>query len=375
MSGNYGHYGRPALNAAIAIGTAIVLFFILPFGVIQFRGFSTPKNNWVRFDEAAELMARGPDSLALFSWSTTLMWTGLFIAALGATLLMVLGFQPLKVDAARWIGASGGLVLVIGSAMAFMPAMYHVGTGFSTFMGTLLFTEFRAQFWAITPVIVAIACLVAAYAGLDIMVRVSANRDGIRDSAAAHARTARWAMAFMAAVLIVPWAIGLLPDGVSDEVNFRIDGDDTAPLFFSAQDIQGVTVSEMDDHGRLRYARQGDWDWMQTTITLLVAAAWTSLAIGALGTFVGTLRSVGLGVGIERGVRILLYPAGLVWLGAALFYVVSWFMAKPDAGVKDTFLPGFWPILVPIVAYFVIKQQWAIVTAPAEEMATFTVVA
>ncbi len=362
-----GHFGRPALNALIAVGGSIVAFFLVPFGFIEFRGYATPKDHVVNFASAQKYMDRAPDVLSHFSWSTTLVWVGLFLALLGAVLLVVMGQQPLKVDAARWIGSSGAFAIVLGGGLAFMACMYHVGTGFSTFLGALMQTEFRSQFWAISPVLVAAACAYAVHNALGVMVRVSANRDGIRDNAAAHASMVRWAMAFMGVVLVVPWAIGLMYDGVSDEVNFVIDGDDTAPLFFSAQDIQGATVSEMEDHGRLRFAREGDWQWLGTSLSVLVGAAWASFSVGLIGAFVGTLRSVGVGPGAETVVRALGYVVLVLWAIAALFYLASWFLAKPASSTSNTFLPGFWPILVPLAGYFVIKSHLAMAKAPAQQ--------
>ncbi len=353
---NYGHYGLPAMRAAIATGVAILAHLVIPFGVIQYRGPAAPKPLVLRFFEASDMYSSAPGALGSVGWSSGLLFGGLAVAALGVTILMVLGYQPLTIDLARWFGAVGGFLTVIGAAMALTPSMYHVGTGFSTFMGTLLFTEFRSQYWAVSPVIVAVCMGIAIHHGLQVMTKVAANRDGIRDAALSHAGAVRLGSVFLAAVLLVPWSIGLLPDGVSDSLNFAL-GDDNAPLFFSAQDVQGATLSELAPAGHLRYARETDWQWTGLGITIMSVTAWAAILVGSLGAFAGTMRSVGMPRGVETAVRVLFVPIGLGWVASALLYLASWIFFAPRSGLDATFLPGFWPVLVPVPAYFLIRKQ------------------
>lgn len=344
MDKNYGHFGAPAWYAAIAVGVALLAHLVAPFGVIEYRAPAAPDDDLVTGFEASDTMDDLPAALSAIRWSLGLVWTGIALAALGGALLLVLGYQPLKVDAARWIGCVGGLLTVIGSTLALMPSMYHAGTGFATFLGTLLLTEFRVQFWAISPAVVAGASLVAIHHALRVMVRVTANRDDIRQAAERHAGAARAGAALMAAVLLVPWSIGLLPDGLNDGRSIRVDGGGTAPLFFSAQDIQGATLAELAPGGHLRY--QDGWDLLGTSITVLVALAWVAIALGVLGALVGTARSVGMPRSLEGAMRMLLLPTALLWLAAAILYLLSWIFFKPEPQPGATFLPGFLPIAV-----------------------------
>lgn len=354
---NYGHFGRPAWTAGIAAAVALLAHLIVPFGVVDYRGPASPDDELITGWEASEMMSRVPGLLVSLNWSLGLVWTGIAVAALGSTLLLVLGYQPLKVDAARWLGASGGLLCALGGAIMLMPAMYYVGTGFSTFLGTLLFTEFDANFWAISPVLVAVAAGVVIHNGLRVMTRVSANRDGIRDDCLLHADAVRWGAVLMAAVLMVPWAIGLLPDGLSDAFGTRLQGDGKAPLFFSAQDIQGATLAELSFGGHLRYGSQEDWSTLGLALDVMLALAWTAIALGLAGALVGTARSVGMPAALDRTVRWLLAPTALLWVAAAILYLVSWFVAKPRPSPGGTFLPGFFPIIVAIVGFFLLRQH------------------
>ncbi len=353
---NHGHFGRPATVAAIAIGAALLAHLILPFGVVEFRGPAAPDAELFRFFEASQAYQDAPDVLAPAGWSLGLLLTGMAIAGLGAAILVVMGHQPLQVDAARWIGASGGLLVVAGASVMAVPAFYHVGTGFATFMGSITFTEFRAQFWAISPVIAAAASLVAAHQGLHIMTKVCANRDGIRDTATGHADAARAGLALLALVLFVPWSIGMLPDGLNDGLQTNVEDTGRAPLFFSAQDIQGATLAELTPAGPLRYGSEEDWRLTKIALDVMMAAALVTVAIGTLGAFIGTARSVGGPSGLESTLRVLFLPMVLLWAAATIVYAMSWFTAKPrpDAGL---FLPGFWPVLVPIAAWFAGRQQ------------------
>lgn len=366
MDRNYGHFGAPAWYAAIAVGVALLAHLAVPFGVIEYDGPAPLDNDLITGFEASNIYDDLPDALTALRWSLGLVWIGIAVAALGGAMLLVLGYQPLKVDAARWIGCLGGLLTVVGATMSLMPSMYHTGTGFSTFLGMLLFTEFRVQFWAISPVIVAVASLVAIHHGLRVMVRVSANRDGIRDAAERHAGAARAGAGLMATVLMVPWSIGMLPDGLNDGRSMRVDGGSTAPFFFSAQDIQGATLAEVAMGGHLRYA--GDsWQMLGLGINVLVALAWVAIVVGALGALVGTARSVGLPSILEAMVRFLLVPTALLWVAAAILYLLAWFYFKPVPDPGARFLPGFLPIVVLIPGALLLWRHARIAGLPAAQ--------
>lgn len=366
---SWGHYGRPALICSIAIGIGLIAQLLLPFGVVEFRGPANPPLEWYRFFEAAEAFRDAPDAMSPATWSVGLIWIGIAIAALGAGILMVMGQQPLNVDPARWIGAVGGLLVVIGSAVMGMSAWYHVGTGFATFLGTIMASEFRAQFWAISPVIVAAASVVALHNGLKVMTKVCVARDGIRERATRHADATRRGMVLLAAILFVPWSIGILHDGLNDGFQTQVEDTPRAPLFFSAQDIQGVTLAELTPGGPLRYGSEDDWRWTKISLDVMLGAAWAVIAIGALGTFLGTARSVGAPASAETPMKILMVPMVIAWIAAGLAWLLTWFTftPRPEAGL---FLPGFWPILVAIVAFLTIRAQRPIAVGTSSDIVT-----
>lgn len=357
---HHGHFGRPSTIAAIAVGAAILAYFLVPFGVVEFDGPAAPKDDVLLAGEVGNMYEDAPRILTPASWSMGLMVTGLVIALVGVLILMILGRQPLEVDMARWMGAVGGATTVVGSAMALLPAAYHFGTGFNTFLGMVFFTEFRSQFWAISPVLITLACLVAIHTGLQVMVKVAANRDGIRDRSAMHADGVRFGMLFLVAMLLVPWSIGILPDGVSDSLSITRADDGTAPLFFSAQDVQGATPSELINGGRLRYSGDADWSLMKVALSVMQIAPWAALGVGVLGALAATAESTGVPATLSRAARGLTAIVLLAWIVAGIFYAITWFTFTPRDGTGHTFLPGFLHVAVPVVGLLAARIHWRI---------------
>lgn len=358
----YGHFGAPSLHAAVALGTALVAHLLVPFGYIEYRGFAPPDGKLLWLKGAADLMDQAPSYIQPLNQNLWVLGAGLIVGGAGAAMLMVMGQQPLRVDAARWIGCSGGLLVALGGALALMTSMYYVGTGFATFMGTVTFTEFRSQYWAISPVIVAAASAYAIHCGLRVMVRVTTSHDGIRAKAAAHAEGARRSAVLLLVIILVPWAVGLLPDGISDEVGHPIPGDTRAPLFFSLQDVQGATLGELAPGGDLRFASEQDWTLLKIGLTVLLGLAWSAFVAGLIGTAIGTVRSVGGGEGWDQFGRVLMAPVGLFWIAGLVFFLISWFAVKPRDDPGGTFLPGFLNIVgVSVAMMYLLAAQRRIV--------------
>lgn len=354
---NYGHFGRPSLHIAIAAGVALLSHVLLPFGVVDYRGPAALDDDVLTLAQAREVRGFAPDSLQVANANPDLALAGIIIAGAGAALLLVMGYQPLRVSSARWIGHAGGLLAALGASMAFMPSMYATGTGFATFIGTVLGTEFRANFWAISPVLTAAASLYAIHQAFRVMTRVVADHDGLRDTVRGHLAAARWSLVLMGVVLLVPWSIGLLPDGVSDSVGTRLSVDNEAPLFFSAEDVQGATLAESAEGSRIRYGRDSDFGLLSATVHAFMALSWTTVAVGGLAAAAGTARSVGAGPGLEQGARYLLIASFLGMAVAAVLYLAAWIFFKPNSDPGGTFLPGFWTVLVPVPLWFQFRTQ------------------
>ena len=353
---SHGHYGRPSWFVAGLAVAALLVHFAVPFGVVEYRGPASPDSELFWRGDVVEQRGYLSDTLLVGNASPTVTLAGALLAVFGGVLLVVLGHQPLQVGAARWIGYAGGALACLGAGLMWMSSMYAVGTGFATFLGTVLRTEFQAQFWAISPLLVAAASMALLWYAGQVMANVVSSRDGLRDRSRDHLASARLALVLMGTVLVVPWSLGLLPDGISDFFGTGV-GDDPAPLWFSAEDVQSVTVAEGADGSRIRYAQDGDFGALSFSIHVLLALCWTAtvwhLAWPAAAVAVSTGKAPGLLRTADAGVLAV----ALLWALAAIVYVVAWVLFKPNGEVQETFLPGFWPALVPVPAVLLLRRH------------------
>ena len=338
---SHGHFGLPSLRLAIGSGVALLLHLLLPYGYVQYRGPAAPAGEVITRGEATRFRDLASDELLATNASPDVALAGLVIAAVAAGLTLYLGFQPLQVGAARLIGSVGAVVTIVGLGLAWMSSMYAVGTGFAAFLGTIIPTEFRAYFWAISPVVIAAGSGWLMWQAVQVATRVVSTADGLRDEASQSLRMTLAGFVLMGVVLVVPWSIGLLPDGASDALGTELRFDDHGPFWFSAEDVQSVTVAE--SAWRMRFA--DDFGFLSAAIHMFMALSWTAAVAGLLRAFSGAVVSAGGSEAWLRGMRFTSLAVGLALAGAFVLYVLSWiFFAPPET--DQTFLPGFWPILV-----------------------------
>lgn len=353
---SYGHYGRASWFVAGLAVAALLLHFAVPFGVVEYRGPASPDNEMFWRGDVTEQRSYFSDSLLVNNASPTVTLAGAMLAVFGGVLLLVLGFQPLQVGAARWIGYGGGALACLGAGLMWMSSMYAVGTGFATFLGTVMGTGFQAQFWAVSPLLVAAASMAILWYAGQVMTTVVSSRDGLRDRARGHLADARMALVLMGTVLVVPWSLGLLPDGVSDFLGTDF-GDDPAPLWFSAEDVQSVTVSEGADGGRIRYGQSGDFGALSFALHTFLALSWAAYVWHLLWPAAAVAVSTGKKAGLLRTADLGALPVALLWALAGVLYVVAWVLFKPNGEVEETFLPGFWPLLALLPAWLLLRRH------------------
>ena len=216
------------------------------------------------------------------------------------------------------------------------------GTGFATLLGSIFGNEFVATFWSVSPVAVAALSGYGIWQATQVALRVVAARDGLRDEAQRAQHIGLAALVFMGVVLVVPWSIGMVPDGVSDALGAELPYDEPAPLWLSAEDIQSVTPAEAHPDGRARFAE--GWGALDVGLDLMLAFAWTAFTAGWIRNLAATGSSAGAPLRITVGARITLIPTALLLAAAVVGYIMAWVAVAPNDS-DATFLPGFFPIL------------------------------
>ena len=336
-----GHFGRPSIQLLIASIAALLAHILVPYGVVRFGGPAAPSPDWL---SRGEVVAQAQDHAGrtLLNASPSLALAGILLAVAAAGLMVFLGFQPLSVTAARWVGAGAAAIASLGLALAGMASMYSIGTGFASFLGSLSRAEFVASFWSVSPVVVTALAGYGLWQARSVALRVVAARDGLRDEATRAQNIGMEGLVFMAAVLLVPWSISLIPDGVSDALGAELPYDDPAPLWLSAEDIQSVTPAEAHPEGRARFP--AGWGALDVALHLMLAFAWSAFTAGWLRNLAATASSAGAPLRITVGARMTLVPVALLLAAAVIGYVLAWILVAPG-DESATFLPGFFPIL------------------------------
>jgi hypothetical protein len=370
---NLGHYGWPAAALAGAAVLALVVHLAVPYAHIDYADPDV-ENEVLTRGEAADAHDDG-DSVAGSSPALTL--TGTIILGVTALGLAGLGYAPLATKSARWLGWGLSFLAVLGALMAFSSSMYWVGSGLGQFpFGVVTIPNFAAPFmqqmgadaditfaaggltggftgllermtadnagdvFVISPVIVALATGAAIVFATMVCTRVVATRDGLRERATAHAKTTYWALGFLAAVLLVPWSIGSLPD-------YEGEGDEDF-FFFGAHTVQNaakLTDGAGDDEeafGALAYA-----------IGVMVIAGWVGVLLGSFATIGGVMASENVEPALARTTHYLAFGSLFMAAYATIVYVLAWiYMWRPGEGEQfDDFQPGYFPILAaPILA-------------------------
>lgn len=348
-----GHFGLPSIRLLIAVIAALLVHFIVPYGLVDFGGPAAPESDWVT---RGEVVANAEDFAGRTSLNASpgLALVGIITAIAGAGLLVFLGFQPLSVTAARWIGAGASCIAAIGLAIAAMASLYSVGTGLATLLTRMGRGEFVATFWSVSPVMVVALAAYGIWQARSVALRVVAARDGLRDEARNAIDLGLGGLVLMAGVLVLPWGIAMIPDGVSDALGAQLRFDDPEPFWLSAEDVQSVTPAEAHPEGRARFP--AGFDGLSVTLHLQLAFAWTAFAAGWLRLLAATASSNGAPLRLTTGARITLLPTALLLAAAVVAFVAAWFLVGD--GTDARFLPGFFPVLLLLPLVWLIRRTF-----------------
>ncbi len=353
----YGHYGKPAMRLAVLAGLALIIHFVVPYGVIAYDGPAAPDNEVLSRGEAND---RLPGVEVATNASPDLVFGGIMVAIAGAVILVAQGFRPLSVAQARWSGAAGAAVALVGAGLMWMPSLYAAGSGFASMLTMMFGGDFRTNFFAISPVLIAVMAVVMAWDAFAVARQVVMAADGVRDQLAGRQRHAFYGMAWIGLVALVPWSIGLLPDGASDAIGVALPYDEDQAFFFSAEDIQGTTPEERA--GFERYGGEEEWGTIKAAIHLQLALGWTLFVAAIVHGLLATAASVGV-PGLLRAVPVMEGAAALLLLPVAVLYLLAWILVDPFKDPGHTFLPGFFPALILPLFYLVGRRPLAALLA------------
>lgn len=352
-----GHYGTPALVAGGLTIALLVMHFAVPFAVDD---FSTADNDAGIDDEALSLKEMGerldsaPDQYGLSSLG--LITTGLILAMVGGVVLLILGFVPMPVTAARFLGWGFGLIGAMGAFFAATASLFHVGAGFTTFLG-LFGAGDVTRTWMVSPVITAVGSIVALAFLLKVMTNVVTRTDDLRIRAGNVLRVPFLAAIVLAALLVMPLSIQAVngderaargeacaADGCEGTYEFWTAGGSTS----NSNALGILTMADLtDDSGAELFSG------LAMTIKVLIAAAWVAFFIGTFATLGHVITSV-TGAALVTKVfsafqlgNLITVPWAIVQVVLAMAYQ-SWRPAEKD--VLDT-LPDFggYSAVLPVV--------------------------
>lgn len=364
----FGHFGLPAVLVAATAALALILHLAVPYAYVNYRDDNAESETLTR-GEAADLHDNWGMTGASAPGVTLAGTIVLLVAGLG---LLVLGFLPLNVTAARWSGWSLGFVAIIGGLLTFMSSMFWVGSGLGlcpegmsqtlgncgtslvgitgTEQGGLtggltgliemaMQTDSAGTVIVIGPVLVAVASAVAILSALTVCGSVVSTRDGLRDRAGRHLGNARWALLLLALVLLLPWSIGKAQDYEG--------GGDRDWFVFGAHTIMNTDAATNGDlFGPMTYA-----------MNAFIAAGWIGILLGAIGSLGGIIASQNGPPEIARATHYATFGTLFMALYFVVVYILAWsYMWKPQDNAQD-FQPGYFPVLVlPVLAFWVMGQ-------------------
>lgn len=352
-----GHYGTPALVAGGLTIALLVMHFAVPFAVDD---FSTADNDAGIDDEALSLKEMGerldsaPEQYGLSGLG--LITTGLILAMVGGVVLLILGFVPMPVTAARFLGWGFGLIGAMGAFFAATASLFHVGAGFTTFLG-LFGAGDVTRTWMVSPVITAVGSIVALAFFLKVMTNVVTRTDDLRIRAGNVLRVPFLAAIVLAALLVMPLSIQAVngderaargeacaADGCEGTYEFWTAGGSTS----NSNALGILTMADLtDDSGAELFSG------LAMTIKVLIAAAWVAFFIGTFATLGHVITSV-TGAALVTKVfsafqlgNLITVPWAIVQVVLAMAYQ-SWRPAEKE--VLDT-LPDFggYSAVLPVV--------------------------
>ena len=352
-----GHYGTPALVAGGLTIALLVMHFAVPFAVDD---FSTADNDAGIDDEALSLKEMGerldsaPEQYGLSGLG--LITTGLILAMVSGVVLLILGFVPMPVTAARFLGWGFGLIGAMGAFFAATASLFHVGAGFTTFLG-LFGAGDVTRTWMVSPVITAVGSIVALAFFLKVMTNVVTRTDDLRIRAGNVLRVPFLAAIVLAALLVMPLSIQAVngderaargeacaADGCEGTYEFWTAGGSTS----NSNALGILTMADLtDDSGAELFSG------LAMTIKVLIAAAWVAFFIGTFATLGHVITSV-TGAALVTKVfsafqlgNLITVPWAIVQVVLAMAYQ-SWRPAEKE--VLDT-LPDFggYSAVLPVV--------------------------
>ncbi len=415
---NLGHFGLPAVLLA-ALGIALlVVHLAVPYAHVDYANkLSAEENDAVADDSDGFTLAqrdnwfRGDinelyDQWEWFSDTSPGTYEPTKAASPGATLagiilvmvaglaLFVLGFIPLGVSTARWIGWGGGALAVVGGTLAFFSSMFWVGSGFghldafvaqggvtggfTGLMEKMAGTDNAGDAWIIGPAIVAALAVVVIVYAFKLVTSVTPKKDGLRDNARQHIRSAHWGLAFLALALVVPYAMAEVPEFPenADDPHFgyMLEGGEFAEevpedeldrdyVFVGAHTVlvgnELTKVNKMFTAGDPDVEGKQWWNGLSMSLRVFFAAGWIGILAGLLGTLRGILATTPAPKAITRIPEGFAFAtaAMLIWTFVSLILVLStqW---KPHASANYDWDPAWAPFaILPLL----VMWAWSII--------------
>ncbi len=359
-----GHFGTPALAIAGLAILALILHLATPYAHVTFDDAGSAASETFSRSDIADhfdvLGDNGPNA------SPGLTLAGIIVAMVGAAALVAFSFMPLRVTAARWAGWGSAAVASVGAAMAFVSSMWWVGSGFglhvpagpagggpseaaavfasfgltgglSGLLEVLWRSDSGTTAWVISPALVAPLSLAVIVLALRICGNVAAAGDGVRERTRRHLRGSLFAMIFVGVVLLVPWAIGELPDTSGTDRDFFAQG---AHTILNTRDLSGG-----ESFSSMAYA-----------IEIMVVTAWIGFAAGIVGSAGGILASMGAPAAVSRAFSLAAGPTAIMLIWSAVLYLLTWiYMWRPFEGAEG-WQPGYFPLaLAAVIALWAIN--------------------
>ncbi len=370
-----GHYGTPSLVAFLTALVLLVIQFAVPFGIVD---HPADQNRAGLDDDTVSVadIAADFDTGSRYNLpNPDIAFSGILIALVAGTLLLIFGLMPMGVNVARYTGWGLALVGATGAWMALASTAYWIGTGFTTLLGVLSSNPHETdRLWIISPLLIAGGALFMLRVFLRVATGVISTRDGLRDAAKQHTRTITLAAIILVAMLAVPWSFQIL-DGDerrdNNECNQsavcegRLDwysawgASAGANLAILQVDLEGDGFGSDANGlygGILTIAPTSDtvgvplFAHASFSLKVLTAAAWTTFFAGFIATLGGVITSA---TNRDAKAFVLAHAAGLIFVAwaAVQFVLLAAYQWRPS--YDNNIIPdaqSWWFAFVPLAA-------------------------
>lgn len=386
-----GHYGTPALVAVITALALLIVHLAVPFAVRDFgqelNDFGIDDQSLSRADMAEEHQLAGHDA---GSPGATL--TGIVLALVGSALLFVMGFVPIPLVLARFVGWALGFLAAIGGFLATASSALWVGTGFTTFLRIIIPGNAAAdeRIWVISPVIVFAGGIVLTIYCLKVMANVVARRDGLRDQAQGQLKGAVFALILICCVAILPWSMQIMGGEERRDAGACTGAEvcDPSYVFFSAyghgDSDAGDNAAFADFGGILAIAQNtadlnpGLFTQLAFSLQVMTATSWVVFLLTSIATL-GPLLSSAFKFPAAARFSPVLQVLGLPMIAwAAVQFVLAasyqWRPSYDDAArfggpISDqTWIPGILGFAAAVFIVLLALNQFAAVRGLADHM-------